>query len=344
MGIRHGGWRPERLREAREARGLTVSETGGLLREAVRALGLTGPEAAEREIRRHETGEAYPAPGFRRAYCLALARTESGLGFRDALPGEAAGAVPLPALTGTWHADLRAALERSPGPLTGTAAQDVCRRIASAWSARRAGAADEARPTLLLVCGYAGSGKSEFARFVSRMTGWPVLDKDPLARPLVERLLAAAGCEPDDRHSVFYREQVRPQEYACLMAAADACAEAGASAVLSAPFVAEVTDPGWLERLAERCAAHGTDVSVAWVHSDPETMHEHITFRAAARDRWKLGHWDAYAAGLDPDLRPAGPHLLVDNRGGSAVSFTDQVLRLFGGAAAESPRKGATHV
>ncbi|WP_433245940.1 hypothetical protein ACQPYK_44350 [Streptosporangium sp. CA-135522] len=36
---------------------------------------------------------------------------------------------------------------------------------------------------------YAGSGKTEFSRFLSDITGWAFLDKDSLTRCIVERLL-----------------------------------------------------------------------------------------------------------------------------------------------------------
>ncbi|MGB8944954.1 MAG: AAA family ATPase [Streptomyces sp.] len=180
-----------------------------------------------------------------------------------------------------------------------------------------------------MVCGYAGSGKSEFARFVSQMTGWPVLDKDLITQPVVERLLVALGSEHNDRHSTIYREQVRPLEYQCLLDTAHTNIESRVSAILSAPFISEVSDALWLQSLTERCQAHGVNLSVAWVQSDLDTMHEYIGFRSAARDTWKLEHWDEYAAGIDLELRPVMPHLLVDNRRGSTISRTDQVRRLF---------------
>lgn len=323
MGIRHGGWRPDRLREVREARGLTVGGTGKLLREVACDAGLLVPETSGRVLRQHERGELYPDPPYRRVYCLLYRETEPGLGFRHALPDES------PALPRSARPALGATLATLVRDGSDPGGQAVCERIGAAWSTRDRATAPSGQPTLLLVCGYAGSGKSEFSRFVSRMTGWPVLDKDRLTQPLVERLLVALGSEADDRHSDVYREQVRPLEYECLLNAADISMRAGASAVLSAPFISEVSDGPWLKGLSERCGRHGVHLSVAWVHSDLDTMHEYIAFRAAARDRWKLDHWDTYAAGLDLQLWPAVPHLVVDNRGGSAVAMTDQMVRAF---------------
>lgn len=303
---------------------MSVGEAAHLLREVARAGGLLAPEASGPVLLRHERGEAYPDPSYRRAYCLLYRETEPGLGFRRPLADES-----LDAPSGGRSA-LKADLGRLAHGDSDPGGHAVCARIADAWSGRHDAADASGQPTLLLVCGYAGSGKSEFSRFVSRLTGWPVLDKDLLTQPLVERLLVALGSEPDDRHSTVYREQVRPLEYACLLNAGDISVEARNSAVLCAPFVSEVSDRPWLEGLTERCGRRGVNLSVAWVRSDLDTMYEYIGFRAAARDRWKLDHWEAYTAGLDLQLRPAVPHLLVDNRGGAAVSWTDQVLRLLG--------------
>jgi predicted kinase len=181
-----------------------------------------------------------------------------------------------------------------------------------------------------MVGGYAGSGKSEFSRFISQLTGWPVLDKDPITRPLVERLLVELGGDPNDRHSDVYREQVRPLEYQCLLETAYANIDCAISTVLTAPFVAEATDARWMRRLINRCEARGVTVVVVWIHCDLDTMHENISFRSAARDSWKLQNWETYSAGLDLDLRPVVPHLSVDNRLGAAISLTDQVRQVFG--------------
>lgn len=43
-------------------------------------------------------------------------------------------------------------------------------------------------PTLLLIGGYAGCGKTELAGALARAMRWALLDKDTLTRPLLEAL------------------------------------------------------------------------------------------------------------------------------------------------------------
>ncbi|MDQ0788448.1 AAA family ATPase [Streptomyces sp. B3I8] len=174
--------------------------------------------------------------------------------------------------------------------------------------------ADTSRLTLALVGGYAGSGKSEAGKLLAAATGWAMLDKDTLSRPLTERLLQAMGGDPDDRHSPAYLEHVRPLEYECLMKAAWENLECGISVVLVAPFLAEAADTQWTGRVARRCRRLGARFEALWVDSDVESMRERLISRNASRDTWKLAHWSAYANGMDLDLRPVVSHHVIDNR------------------------------
>lgn len=332
VGKSRPGWRPDKLRQQREAHGLTLEGAGEQLREVARASGLTVPAANFQTLWQHEQGEVYPGPHYRRAYCLLYRATEPELGFRSALPDEARKLKFTESSESHSGAHVlaveRALLQLAPGT-EDTDGRGVQQRILDAWKRRHTGG-DPNKPTLMMVGGYAGSGKSEFARFISQLTGWPVLDKDPITRPLVERLLVEMGSEPNDRHTDLYREKVRPLEYQCLLETAYANVDCAISTVLSAPFITEATDPRWMRRLINRCEARGVTVAVVWIQCDLDTMHEYISFRSAARDSWKLQNWDTYAAGIDLELRPVVPHLVVDNRLGSAISLTDQVRQVFG--------------
>ncbi|MER6946526.1 AAA family ATPase [Nonomuraea sp. NPDC000554] len=180
------------------------------------------------------------------------------------------------------------------------------------------------RPMLTVVGGYAGSGKSEFSRFLSGITGWAFLDKDSMTCAMAERLLTALGGDPHDRHTELYLREVRPLEYRGLMESAFDNLRAGTSTILSAPFISELSDPDWVCQLTDRCAAMGTDVTVIWMHCDIESMRHRIEARRAARDAWKLANWDVYTCGLDVDNSPPAAHITIDNRLGTAISLFDQ--------------------
>ncbi|MDA0632269.1 AAA family ATPase [Nonomuraea sp. MCN248] len=195
-------------------------------------------------------------------------------------------------------------------------------RVVDAW--RRRHGQGSPKPILTLVGGYAGSGKTEFSRFLSDITGWAFLDKDSITRAMVERLLVSLGGDPHDRHTELYLREVRPLEYRCLMETAFDNLKVGTSAILAAPFIAELADPAWISRLTNRYAAKGIDVAVVWVRCDVESMREYIEFRGAPRDGWKLKNWETYTSGLQTDTSPETAHITVDNRLGAAISLADQ--------------------
>ncbi|MEU4888251.1 MULTISPECIES: AAA family ATPase [Streptomyces] len=179
--------------------------------------------------------------------------------------------------------------------------------------------------TLALVGGFAGSGKSEAGKLLAASTGWAMLDKDTLTRPLAEQLLVSLDGDPDDRHSRLYGEQVRPLEYACLMKAAWENLECGVSVILVAPFIKEVGEARWMSRLERRCRRLGGRVETVWVDSDVETMRERLISRNASRDTWKLTNWSEYVAGIDLSLRPVADHHLIDNCRAAARPLAEQV-------------------
>lgn len=329
--IHRPGWRPAVLRQHREAHGLSLEAAGERLRHVAHNHGLTAPAANFQTLWAHEHGTVYPGPHYRRAYCLLYRSTEPGLGFRLPLPGEIPGVeksiseLPLPTDPATDNAAaqvIEETLIKVSGSPSNAEQNALLNRVVDAW--RRRHGKGSPKPILTLVGGYAGSGKTEFSRFLSDITGWAFLDKDSLTRAMVERLLTSLGGDPHDRHTELYLREVRPLEYRCLMETAFDNLRVGTSAILAAPFIAELMDPAWVHRLTNRCAAMSIDVAVVWVRCDVESMREYIEFRGAARDGWKLSNWETYTSTLNTETSPSTAHITVDNRLGSAISLADK--------------------
>lgn len=185
------------------------------------------------------------------------------------------------------------------------------------------------RPQLVLVGGYAGSGKTETGRVIARATGWPILDKDTISRPLVEALLAELGSTPHDRESRTYLDHVRPMEYEALTAALAENLEVGVSLIATAPFTVEMSDQAWMNRTRAQVAEAGGDLTVLWVRTDIPTMLTYLRRRGAARDTAKLAEWKTYSASLDIDFTPQGDHIVIDNSAG-ARPLSEQVAAVLG--------------
>jgi DNA-binding transcriptional regulator YhcF (GntR family)/predicted kinase len=181
------------------------------------------------------------------------------------------------------------------------------------------------RPHAILIGGYAGSGKSEFGRILTRQTKWPLLDKDTLTRPVVETALELLDLSPNDRESDAYLSRIRPREYEALMAATYENIDCGASAIVAAPFIREFHDDAWIERTRAALSGRGADVTFVWVVCDADTMQMYIRHRGAARDAAKLAKWSTYLSGIDIDFRPNTPHQVVENSASSAPLQTQAV-------------------
>lgn len=183
------------------------------------------------------------------------------------------------------------------------------------------------QPRVILIGGYAGSGKTELGRILARDTGWPLLDKDTLTRPVVEMALEVLGQSPNDRESETYLNTIRPREYEALLAAVSENLECGNSAIATAPFIREFADVAWIGRTRALFADRGATTTVVWLHCDAGTMQTYIRRRGAARDAAKLADWSGYLAGINTDFRPQEDHVLVDNCA-SSVPLQSQAKEL----------------
>lgn len=191
------------------------------------------------------------------------------------------------------------------------------RRIVRSGITPPAASSEPRRPHAFLIGGYAGSGKSELARVLSRLTGAAIIDKDTITRPVVERLLEDLGRPAHDRESETYLEQVRPHEYEALLATIQENADVGVGVIATAPFIREFQDAAWIERVGTRLNAAGVGLTLVWVRCDATTMHTYLKRRGAARDTGKLVDWDNYAAGIDLGFQPVADHVIIDNSASS---------------------------
>lgn len=152
-------------------------------------------------------------------------------------------------------------------------------------------------PTLRIVIGTAGSGKSTIAQRLAREHAAAYLDKDAMSARFVEAALIAAGYDPGDRESnAFYLERILPLEYDSLLDVAGANLRLGRPVVIDAPFSPYLSDPDFITAAQKRFDWPPVDVEVIRVRVSPTTLQQRLRERGLERDRWKLAHWHEYWA------------------------------------------------
>jgi predicted kinase len=187
------------------------------------------------------------------------------------------------------------------------------------------------QPHLILVCGFAGSGKTYVAtELARRCRNASYVDKDTVTRPLTEALLFSYGMSPHDRESETYLTRVRPLEYQSLVDHYEELLQMEKDVIVSAPFLAEVVSASWLEQTRRILKTIRARRSIVWVKSDPQTQRDRLLVRGAKRDEYKLDHWSEYSKKLEPAVPAnlASESIIFDNSRAAATGWEEQITAL----------------
>ncbi len=183
-------------------------------------------------------------------------------------------------------------------------------------------------PTLILIAGGPGAGKSTLGRALARDIPQSVLiDKDTVATGWVDAMLEYLNEGVVDRDSAVYLTAVRPLEYAALMALAMENLRVGKWVIAVAPFGQELADPAWRRALQEELRAVGAGLFIVWVQTDTVTAGFRMADRRASRDAWKLAHWEVFLERAQ--YAPPADGLVVVQNGAhsSAADLLDQLRK-----------------
>ncbi len=139
------------------------------------------------------------------------------------------------------------------------------------------------QPSLILIMGVAGSGKTTLAREILRRIWAVYLDNNQIVDAFF----------PRTRTGQAY-EKMRPNFYKALYTITEENLKLGMSVLLDVPHIKEVQTKEWrnfIKRLVKRTKAKA--VIIRCLCSE-KTLHSRISSRGEERDRWKLDHWNDF--------------------------------------------------
>jgi predicted kinase len=175
---------------------------------------------------------------------------------------------------------------------------------------------------LVFIGGQAGTGKTHVAHaLIAQLNGYCLVDKDTCSRLFTERLLeilphadlpdAHTAKDAASRESAAYLRYVRDVEYASMLEVAFENLHAGLNVLAVAPFARELGDEAWISSLEDRLATLDAQLAIIWIYCKPALARMRIERRAAARDHYKLEHWDEYLAATDYHPAINRPHFTL---------------------------------
>jgi len=142
------------------------------------------------------------------------------------------------------------------------------------------------RPSLILLMGVAGTGKTTLGRQILRRLHAVYLDNNHIADAFY----------PDTRNSDDYRAW-RPRFYRALYAIAHANLILGNSVLLDAPHVKDMQLPEWRRDLEQLVASAKAMLIVIRCFCSETVLKTRLNERGETRDQWKIEHWRDFLSG-----------------------------------------------
>ncbi len=151
---------------------------------------------------------------------------------------------------------------------------------------------------LILVTSPPASGKTYISKELSKNLKHIVyLDKDTLI-PLSKQIFLVAN-EEYNRSSEFFEKYIRDFEYVTIVDLALEALKYDSKALINAPFTREIRDPKYMDNLKKKLDDLDAKLTVIWVVTSPEIIHQRMVERNSDRDTWKLQNWDEYVKTVD---------------------------------------------
>lgn len=190
------------------------------------------------------------------------------------------------------------------------------------------------KQNVVLVAGYAGSGKTTFSSMLveslSENQEWTSVDKDIVCDTLTSELMGQSPEGSGNRESNFYLNKVRPMEYKIVNASMRGSLLAGVDGVVvTAPFVRELNDEKWLSDFREWCSTREIGLTFVWIDCSEKVLHERLSVRNFDRDQHKLTNWREWYNSIPP-ISGVDGMILVENNDFCEIKSIQSLNKTYG--------------
>lgn len=152
---------------------------------------------------------------------------------------------------------------------------------------------------LVIITGCAGSGKTTIGKTLAQKLGYCYIDKDTVTREYTDFILERSGSSKGDRESDLYRGEILPVEYSVTFKLCREILDNGCNVVLTIPFISQIQDYSKWEEIRNAARIRNIEVKFIWIKHNIETEKSNLIVRDAARDKYKLEHWDEYSESVE---------------------------------------------
>lgn len=152
---------------------------------------------------------------------------------------------------------------------------------------------------LVIITGCAGSGKTTIGKTLAQKLGYCYIDKDTVTREFTDFILERSGSSKGDRESQLYRGEILPIEYSVTFKLCREILDNGSNVVLTIPFISQIQDFSKWEEIRTAARIRNKEVKFIWIEHNIETEKDNLVSRDAARDKYKLEHWEEYAKSVE---------------------------------------------
>ena len=153
---------------------------------------------------------------------------------------------------------------------------------------------------LIIVCGFAGAGKTTIGKALAKKLGYAFVDKDTISEDFTDYILSKNGEAKGGRESFLYSAEINRLEYVTGLKVCKDIIENGVNVVAALPLALQIESyEKWKLFAILAGLPSDYDIKFVWIKHDIEKEKLNLFARKSKKDKYKLANWDEYAASID---------------------------------------------